>query len=108
MKKDIIPSIATYLRTYNYSLDQEANMTENNTSRHRAIVKDINKLLGEFTGRCNKLQWRRACEASWKCIFKVASEDRVGFKTGQRDDMCYARDWGLYPRDNRVPLEVLW
>lgn len=40
------------------------------------IVKDINRLLGEFTGRCNKLQWRRACKASRKCIFKVASEDR--------------------------------
>lgn len=41
-----------------------------------------------------------------KCIFKVASEDRVGFKTGQCDDMCYACDCGSYPRDMGT-LEVL-
>lgn len=37
LKKDIIPSIATYLRTYNYSLDQEANMTVNNTSQNTKL-----------------------------------------------------------------------
>lgn len=41
-----------------------------------------------------------------KCIFELAFEERVGFKTGQCD-MCYAQEFGLYPRDSKVPLEVL-
>lgn len=41
-------------------------------------------MLGESTGRGNnKLQQRRSYKASWKCIFELAFEERVGFETGQ-------------------------